>query len=148
LSKSMCRIRQDHVGWAEFFEAHQCQSIHSVGLEDSAHPTRAPLRNHARSLSACCLLLFSLPVCAQAPLYKVEMDQVERDGRVRDRLFVARQPDQQGKEKLFVTVQFKVIHPDGQPALDIDPADIVVKEDGRVVKELEIHSPAAAEVLT
>jgi VWFA-related protein len=76
------------------------------------------------------------------------MDQIEKDGRFRDRLFVARQPDKQGKEKLFVTVQFKVLHSDGQPALDIDPADIVVKEDGRVVKELEIHSPTATEVLT
>ena len=98
-------------------------------------------------VSIACVLAVPLSAHAQTPLYKIEMDQVEKDGQVRDRVFVGRQTDRQGKEKLFVTVQFKILQ-EGQPVLDIAPTEIVVKEDGRVVKELEIHTPTAAEALT
>src|SRR5262249_18272045 len=94
----------------------------------------------------CLLSIHAYP--AQTPIFKIEKDQVEKDGRVEDRIFVARQPDPQGKPKLFVTVQFKILEADGQPALNVSPEHIVVKEDGRVVRDLEIHTPTAAQALT
>jgi VWFA-related protein len=80
--------------------------------------------------------------------YSIDKEQIEKDGRLTDRVHVVRRPDAHGKPTLFVTVQFKITRPDGQPADDILPDEIVVTEDGRRVSNLEIHLPTAVEPLT
>jgi VWFA-related protein len=94
--------------------------------------------------------LAGLPAFAQSqsPLYHIEKEKIENNGRSEDRMFVSRRPDRNGKSTLFVTVQFRILDADNQPALDVQPAEIVVKEDGRKVSDLEIHAPTALEPLT
>src|SRR5438876_4605035 len=85
---------------------------------------------------------------SQSPLYHIEKEKIEKDGRAEDRMFVSRRPDRNGNSTLFVTVQFRILSADNQPAEDVRPAEIVVKEDGRKVTDLEVHAPTALEPLT
>jgi VWFA-related protein len=72
--------------------------------------------------------------------YKVEIDQ---DDSGQKKVFAAFR-EHNDKEALYVTVHFKVLRlSDGQEATDVDKADIVVREDGHIVHELEIFSPRA-----
>jgi VWFA-related protein len=105
--------------------------------------------SHAFFLLTTVYCLLSTPSApSQTPIYKIEKDRVEKDGRQEDRIFVAQQRDRDGKPKMLVTLQFKILKGDGQPALDIAAEDIVVKEDGRRVTDLEIHRPTVSEALT
>jgi len=57
--------------------------------------------------------------------------------------------DLKGQPKLYITVQFRIEHAgDGKPALDVAKEEIVVEEDNRRVKDLEIYHPRAADPLT
>jgi VWFA-related protein len=73
--------------------------------------------------------------------YKIE---IEKDDKGGPKVFAAFR-EHQGKQGLFVTVHFKVLRvADGQEATDVDKADIVVREDGHKVHQLEIFSPRAS----
>jgi Mg-chelatase subunit ChlD len=73
-------------------------------------------------------------------LYKIEID---KDENGENKVF-ASFSEHKGKAGLYVTVHFKVRRvSDGQEA-DVDKADIVVREDGRRVHDLEIFSPRTA----
>jgi VWFA-related protein len=104
-------------------------------------------------LATCALVFFSglsLAVAYGQPeaTYHIDREQIEKDGRLTDRVYVVRRPDARGKQTLFVTVRFKITRPDGQPANDVLPGEFVVTEDGRRVSDLEVHSPTASEPLT
>jgi VWFA-related protein len=102
-------------------------------------------------LSAYCLVP-SLPLATaqenSESLYKIEKDRVEKAGRLEDRIYAVRRPNARGEPTLYITVQFKISRADGEPAYDVAPEEIVVKEDGRPVSNVEIHSPRANEPLT
>jgi VWFA-related protein len=83
-----------------------------------------------------------------ATSYKIEKERLDEGGGSADRIYLVRRPDAQGKSTLYVTVQFRITDASGQPAFDVKPDEIVVKEDGQQVTRLEIHSPAALEPLT
>lgn len=84
----------------------------------------------------------------QAPLYKIQKDRVEKDGKSEDRIYTVRRPDAQGKSTLFVTVQFQITGANGELADDVRPDEIVIKEDGRKVTSVDIQPPTANEPLT
>jgi VWFA-related protein len=92
-------------------------------------------------LIASTLFLTGLPAIAQdnAPAYRIEKEQVERDGKSQDRVHVVRRM-QDGKPTLFVTAQFRVTR-DGQPAFDVKKSEFVVKEDGRRVPSPDVLPP-------
>jgi VWFA-related protein len=96
------------------------------------------------------LFLATVPVVAQnqGPLYNIHKEQVVKQDRSEDRIYAARRPDRNGKPTLYISVQFKIAYADGQPANDVLPEEIVVKENGRRVTEVEVHSPAEPEPLT
>ncbi len=90
------------------------------------------------------MLLFAVvPGAAQNtnPLsYQIDIDKNEQGEK---RVF-ASFGERNGKQALYVTVHFRVRHiSDGQEA-DVEKADIVVREDGRKVHDLEIFSPRTA----
>jgi Mg-chelatase subunit ChlD len=72
--------------------------------------------------------------------YKIEIDKDDHG----EKKVVAAFREHNGKQALYVTVHFKVLRvADGHEA-DVDKADIVVREDGRPVYDLEILSPRTA----
>ncbi|HTU21444.1 MAG TPA: VWA domain-containing protein [Gemmataceae bacterium] len=72
--------------------------------------------------------------------YKVEIEQGDNGQK---KVFAAFR-EHNGKQALYVSVHFKVLRAsDGQEATDVDKDDIVVREDGHIVHELEIFSPHA-----
>src|SRR6266478_8157318 len=87
------------------------------------------------------LLVPRVSVTAQdsAPIYRIEKEQIEKDGKSQDRVHVVRRM-QDGKPTLFVTAQFRVTR-DGQPAFDVMKTEFVVKEDGRRVPSPEVLPP-------
>ncbi len=69
--------------------------------------------------------------------YQIEID---KDDHGENKVFASFR-ERNGKQALYVTVHFRVRRAsDGQDA-DVDKADIVVREDGRKVHDLEIFSP-------
>jgi VWFA-related protein len=86
------------------------------------------------------LLVAVVPSAAQNndPLrYQIEIDKDEHG----EKKVFASFREHHGKQALYVTVHFKVLHAaDGREA-DVNKADIIVREDGRKVDELEIFSP-------
>jgi hypothetical protein len=95
--------------------------------------------------SVFCLLSSALVAADQPPLYTIEKEQVDKDGRPQDRIFLARRPGKDGSSTLYVTVEFKIGRADGQAALDVAPDEHVVNEKERRVDDLEVHTPAASE---
>ncbi|HTU89851.1 MAG TPA: VWA domain-containing protein, partial [Gemmataceae bacterium] len=89
------------------------------------------------------LLVAVVPGAAQntEPLhYQIDID---KDERGENKVFASSR-ERNGKQALYVTVHFRVRHAsDGQDA-DVDKADIVVREDGRKVHDLEFFSPRTA----
>jgi VWFA-related protein len=87
------------------------------------------------------LLLASVPGAAQNTenlRYKID---ILKNGE--DTVFAAFR-EHNGKQALYVTVQFKVLRvSDGAVATDVDKDDIVIREDGHKVEELEIFAPRA-----
>jgi VWFA-related protein len=102
-----------------------------------------------RRLLLLCFASFLLPASSFAQdaslLYKIEKDQVQNQ----DRIFVFRRPDPAtNRPTLYVRAQFTISRPDGQPITELQPGEeIVVKEDGRIVKA-EVVPPHGAEPLT
>ena len=94
------------------------------------------------------LLAFTSRGLSQNPLYRIEREQVEKDGTAHDRIYISRKPDAQGKSTLYVTVQFKITNPDGSLADDIRPDEIIVKENGQRVASVEVQAPNALNALT
>lgn len=94
--------------------------------------------------------LAAIPATAQQlkPVYEIKKEQVEKDGSSRDRLYLTRRLDAQGKPTLYVTVQFKIIRPDGQLADDVSPNEIRVEEDHRPVSDVQVQMPSALDTLT
>jgi VWFA-related protein len=73
--------------------------------------------------------------------YQVEIDKNEKG---ENQVFASFR-ERNGKQALYVTVQFKVLRTtDGTLATDVDKDDIIIREDGRKVEELEIFLPRAA----
>src|SRR5437870_8289150 len=99
---------------------------------------------------ALVLPFVAVPAAAQQqkPLYEIKKEQVQKDGQSQDRLYVTRRPDAQGKPTLYITIQFKIVGPDGQLADDVNPVEIVVEEDHRRVGDLKVQSPSALDSLT
>src|SRR5262249_12664768 len=97
--------------------------------------TRETAVNRRLPVGVVALFLAALLANAQkqSPLYRIEKEQVQQEGKSRDRVRIFRETDN-GKSTLFVTVQFLITR-DGQPAYDVQPDEIVVKEDGRQIKE-------------
>jgi VWFA-related protein len=95
-------------------------------------------------LALAALLVAVAPGAAQNPdnlRYKIEID---KDEKGENKVFASFR-NRDGKPALYVTVQFKVLRvADGQVATDVDKDDIIVREDGHKVHELEIFSPRAA----
>ena len=87
------------------------------------------------------LFLAALPALAQdnAPTYRIEKEQVEKDGKSQDRVHIVRRMED-GKPTLFVTAQFRVTR-DGLPAFDVKKNEFVVKEDGRRVLSPDVLPP-------
>ncbi len=106
----------------------------------------------SRAFSFCvagvCLLLCTVRGAGQTPLYRIEREQIEKDGRAEDRIYISRKPNAQGKPTLYVTVQFKIVNPDGSLADDIEPGEIIVKENGQPVASVEVQAPNAVNALT
>jgi VWFA-related protein len=90
------------------------------------------------------LLLAVVPGAAQNGedlRYKVEIDKDEHN---ENKVFASFR-EHKGKQALYVTVQFKVVRAaDGSLATDVDSDDLIIREDGRKVEELEIFAPRAA----
>jgi VWFA-related protein len=86
------------------------------------------------------LLAAALPGLADNPgdvQYNLEIDKV---------FPVLREQD--GSRGLYVTVQFRIKHPDGRVAVDVGKDEIVVQEDGVRVAGLEIYRPHGDDRLT
>ena len=93
-------------------------------------------------------LAVSGALAEQKLLYEIQKEQVQKDGQSQDRLYVSRRPNGEGKPTLYVTVQFKIVRPDGQLADDVNPDEIVVEEDGRRVSGVTVQTPSALQTLT
>ncbi|HEV3448650.1 MAG TPA: VWA domain-containing protein [Gemmataceae bacterium] len=87
------------------------------------------------------LLVPGASVIAQdnAPIYRIEKEQVEKDGKSQDRVHVVRRM-QDGKPTLFITTQFRITR-DGQPVYDIKKNEFVVKEDRLRVPNPDVLPP-------
>jgi VWFA-related protein len=101
------------------------------------------------ALGTVLLLVLTTTALGQgnSPLYKIERDQVEKEGAAADRVYVTRRDDPAGKSRLFVTVHFKVTR-DGKRTTEVEPDEIVVTEDGRRVTEMEVVAPRSDLPLT
>jgi VWFA-related protein len=99
-------------------------------------------------IAGVCLLAGAGRGVAQTPLYRIEREQVEKDGKSEDRIYISRKPDANGKQTLYVTVQFKIVNADGSLADDIEPGEIIVKENGQPVASVEVQAPNATHALT
>ncbi len=95
-------------------------------------------------LALAVFLLAVVPGAAQNTdnlQYQVEIDKNEQG---ENQVFAAFR-ERDGKQALYVTVQFKVLRTaDGALATDVDKDDIVIREDGKKVEELEIFLPRAS----
>lgn len=95
------------------------------------------------AVALAALLVAVVPGAAQNPdslLYKIEIDTGDNG---ENKVFASFH-EHNGKPALYVTVHFKVRRvSDGQEA-DVDKVDIIVREDGRKVHDLEIFSPRTA----
>jgi VWFA-related protein len=102
-----------------------------------------------RTLVAVLLLVLPSAAIGQgpSPLYRINRDQIEKEGMAADRVYVARRNDPSGASRLFVTIHF-IITRDGKPTTEVEPEEIVVSEDGRPVTDLEVHAPRSNEPLT
>src|SRR5438132_1930335 len=87
------------------------------------------------------LFLAALPALAQdnAPTYRIEKEQVEKDGKSQDRVHIVRRMED-GKPTLFVTAQLR-FRRDGLPAFYVNKNEFVVKEDGRRVLSPDVLPP-------
>ncbi|MHB1425498.1 MAG: vWA domain-containing protein [Gemmataceae bacterium] len=96
------------------------------------------------TITATMFLIAVVPGVAQNPdnlVYEIEIEKGENS----DNKVFASFRERDGKEALYVTVHFKVRRvADGQETTDVDKDDIVVREDGRRVLDLEIFSPRTA----
>ena len=94
-------------------------------------------------LAALTLLLIVTPVPADndSLLYKIELEKNTNDeGRVQ---LISRDG------KLYVRLQFKIKKiADSSVVTNVDKREIVIREDGKKVKDLEIYQPATTEPLT
>jgi VWFA-related protein len=73
--------------------------------------------------------------------YQVEIDKNDKG---ENQVFASFR-ERNGKQALYVTVQFKVLRTaDGTLATDVEKDDLVIREDGRKVEELEVFLPRAA----
>jgi VWFA-related protein len=93
-------------------------------------------------------LAISSAPAEQKLLYEIQKEQVQKDGQSQDRLYISRRPNAEGKPTLYVSVQFKIVRPDGQLADDVKPNEIVVEEDGRPVRGVTVQAPSALQSLT
>jgi VWFA-related protein len=87
------------------------------------------------------LLLAVVPGVAQNAdnlRYKIEIDRNAKG----DQVFVSR--ERHGEEGLFITLQFKVLRLTDDSLADVDKDDIVIRENGEKVAELELFAPRAA----
>jgi VWFA-related protein len=87
------------------------------------------------------LLLAVVPGAAQNAdnlRYKIEIDRNAKG----DQVFVSR--ERHGEAGLFITLQFKVLRLTDDSLADVDKDDIVIRENGKKVAELEIFAPRAA----
>ncbi len=95
------------------------------------------------AIAVAALLIAVVPGAAQntTPLsYQIDIDKNEHG---ENRVFASSR-ERNGKKAMYVTVHFRVRRvSDGQVA-DVDKADIIVREDGRKVHDLEIFSPHTA----
>lgn len=90
---------------------------------------------------ALCLLGSLVAASTQAqptPPYRID-----KAGRAH---VTSRQRD--GRPTILVTIQFKVVQPDGQPAWDVGAKEIVVEEDDQRITDLEVRLPTAAGAFT
>lgn len=92
------------------------------------------------ALAAALLLLAALPVAAQDP------GDVRYTIAIKNVLPVVRERD--GNRALYVTVQFQIKHRDGSVATEVGKDELVVKEDGERVSDLEIYQPQGNDRLT
>jgi VWFA-related protein len=101
--------------------------------------------------AAATIAFFVLTVTARAqtenPLYNIARDQVEKEGKAADRVYVFRRPDASGSSRLYVTVHFKILR-GGKPTLDVAADEIVITENGRRVTDLEVQAPHSNEPLS
>jgi VWFA-related protein len=103
------------------------------------------MRLHLAILTALTLVLLAAPAPADkdgaALLYKIELEKnTNNEGRVQT---ISR------NGKLYVRLQFKIKKiADGALVTNVDKSEIVVREDGKKVKDLEIYQPATTEPLT
>jgi VWFA-related protein len=99
------------------------------------------MRLFAAAVLTALLLVAVAPVGADNPgdvLYHVEIDKVFPAVRERD-----------GRKALFIKAQFRITHADdGKVATNINKDEIVVKEDGGRVADLEIFAPRGGDKLT
>jgi VWFA-related protein len=89
------------------------------------------------------LLVAVVPSAAQNTdtlSYQIDIDKNERG---ENRVFASFR-ERNGKQALYVTVHFRVRRASDGREADVDKADIVVREDGHKVHDLEIFSPHTA----
>ncbi|HTU88666.1 MAG TPA: VWA domain-containing protein [Gemmataceae bacterium] len=94
------------------------------------------------AIAGAALLVAVGPGAAQNanPLsYQIDIDKNEQG---ENRVFASFR-ERNGKQALYVTVHFRVRRVSDGHEADVDKADIVVREDGRKVHDLEIFSPRA-----
>jgi VWFA-related protein len=92
-------------------------------------------------------LLAALPVAAQSrrPEYQILIDKDE-NGRERVVSGFLEEPNRKG---LYITVQFRVVHPqDNSVAMDVSRDEIVIEEDGVPVTDLDISAPLTQNLTT
>jgi len=92
-------------------------------------------------------LLAAFPVAAQnrtTPAYKILIDKDE-NGKER---VVSGFLEEENRKGLYITVQFRVVHPSNEVATDVTKDEIVIKEDGQRVTDLEISAPRTQNLIT
>ena len=98
--------------------------------------------------AVCCMFALGSRGASQNPVYRIEREQIQHDGKAEDRIYVSRKTDAEGRSTLYVTVQFKIVNPDGSLVDDVRPDEIVVKENGQRVANIEVEAPNALNALT
>jgi VWFA-related protein len=93
------------------------------------------------AIALAMLLVAVVPGAAQNPNPLPYEIKIVKDDQGEDKVFASYR-EHNGKLGWYVTVQFKVLRKaDGQEATDVEKADIVIREDGEKVQELELLSP-------
>jgi VWFA-related protein len=103
------------------------------------------MRLHLTALATLTLLLLAAPAPADKDetglAYKVELEKNNNNER---RLQLLSRDG-----KLYIRIQFKIKRiADGGLVTNVDKSQIVIREDGKRVKDLEIYQPATTEPLT